>query len=96
MIVRVDEFKEWNANPGMRATGINGFGEWKENLQFGTHRWRGAHDEEVEQALAKEAERRGWWTGDILGSDVEYEEDRLFLGGQCIYRQGEWADSPNS
>jgi len=51
MIVRVDEFKEWGVNAGMIATGINGFGDWKENHPFGTHYWRRATDEEVEQAL---------------------------------------------
>ena len=107
MIVRVDEFKEWGVNGGMIATGINGFGEWTENHQFGTHHCRRATDEEVEQALTKEAEKRGFGTGIILSSEtlgfkpgkkkiendyVEYEEDRLFLGGQCVYRQGEWAE----
>ena len=51
MIVRVDEFMAWGVNGGMRATGINGAGDWKENHLFGTHHCRRATDEEVEQAL---------------------------------------------
>ncbi len=79
-------------------------GQWRNDLYFSTAQeqlYIPATDKEVEEALIKEAKKRGFKDGDWTVKDIDYEyynsEDSYYpnslqLGVVVLFQEGEWLE----
>jgi len=111
------EVGKWYKNPNRKAImyfetiknntcfgyGFDNSGIWENKLEYFCNNWEPATEKEVEEALVKEAIKRGLVEGAKvnpikgvygINTDKEYKliQNRLYFCGDCFFKDGIWAE----